>query len=212
MLVLKSSATKLICFISCCFIILSYGDKNGRNVAKTQSIPCCGNSVGPTTTATDSSGGERGQSGSDQSKGDQEQSCPKGDTSCGSEDEENNFEKSKYSIEKNKRSSPDDNDDDDYNKLIQIKGGAYIIGTDDPFFPQDGEGPAREIVVGDFKIQQYEVTNREFSQFVESTGYRTEVEIKSVMHKLSTAECIYSKLPPLKNNSIRNSGFPFSFL
>ncbi len=51
------------------------------------------------------------------------------------------------------------------------------MGTDEPYaFPSDGEGPAREVVVGAFRIARGPVTNVQFAAFVEATGYRTEAE------------------------------------
>ena len=43
-------------------------------------------------------------------------------------------------------------------------------------FPHDGEGPVREITVSPFYISAYAVTNRQFAEFVRSTGYLTEAE------------------------------------
>ena len=61
------------------------------------------------------------------------------------------------------------------NKLVFIKGGVFTMGTDKPFLP-DGEGPARRVEVSDFYADAYEVSNGEFAQFVEETGYVTEAE------------------------------------
>jgi formylglycine-generating enzyme required for sulfatase activity len=51
------------------------------------------------------------------------------------------------------------------------------MGTDsNEGFPQDGEGPVREVTVRPFSMDRTTVTNRLFRQFVEATGYRTEAE------------------------------------
>lgn len=51
------------------------------------------------------------------------------------------------------------------------------MGTDDEDgFPDDREGPAREVTVEPFAIGRYAVTNAEFAEFVAETGYRTEAE------------------------------------
>ena len=50
------------------------------------------------------------------------------------------------------------------------------MGTDNPIFPQDGEGPSRRTQVSDFLIHKYEVSNQDFLQFVQETGYVTEAE------------------------------------
>ncbi|MDM5315141.1 formylglycine-generating enzyme family protein [Fictibacillus sp. b24] len=61
--------------------------------------------------------------------------------------------------------------------MIYLEGGSFLMGTDDQEgFPEDGEGPIREVHVDPFYIDAYAVTNKEFSQFVESTGYVTEAE------------------------------------
>ena len=51
------------------------------------------------------------------------------------------------------------------------------MGTDEPFYPTDGEGPSRLIWLDEFKISKFSVTNSEFAEFVEATGYVTEAEI-----------------------------------
>lgn len=61
------------------------------------------------------------------------------------------------------------------NQMILLKGGKFIMGTDKPFLPMDGEGPAREVKVNSFYMDIYEVSNAEFEIFVNSTGYVTEV-------------------------------------
>jgi formylglycine-generating enzyme required for sulfatase activity len=61
--------------------------------------------------------------------------------------------------------------------MIFLPGGAFLMGTDDrEGFPEDGEGPVREITVKPFYISPYAVSNREFAAFVADTGYRTEAE------------------------------------
>lgn len=51
------------------------------------------------------------------------------------------------------------------------------MGTDDAEgFPEDGEGPRREVALAAFRIGRTAVTNREFARFVTATGYRTDAE------------------------------------
>ena len=51
------------------------------------------------------------------------------------------------------------------------------MGTDnEEAFPQDGEGPVREVTLARFWIDQCTVTNELFSRFVEETGYTTDAE------------------------------------
>ena len=43
-------------------------------------------------------------------------------------------------------------------------------------FPEDGEGPVREVELSPFAIEAHAVTNRRFADFVDATGYRTDAE------------------------------------
>jgi len=43
-------------------------------------------------------------------------------------------------------------------------------------FAADGEGPIREVIIDSFYMDTYPVTNRQFAEFVERTGYKTEAE------------------------------------
>ncbi|RIU94890.1 formylglycine-generating enzyme family protein [Oceanobacillus picturae] len=61
--------------------------------------------------------------------------------------------------------------------MILIKGGKFLMGTQEKAgFPEDGEGPIRNIKVNSFYIDPHTVTNGSFARFVEETGYRTEAE------------------------------------
>jgi formylglycine-generating enzyme required for sulfatase activity len=61
-------------------------------------------------------------------------------------------------------------------KTVHIPGGAATVGSDAPFFREDGEGPARRVTLRPFRIDAHAVTNRRFAAFVTATGYRTEAE------------------------------------
>ncbi len=51
------------------------------------------------------------------------------------------------------------------------------MGTDGGYgYPEDGEGPAHEVVIAPFSISRYAVTNKQFAAFVDANGYRTEAE------------------------------------
>lgn len=51
------------------------------------------------------------------------------------------------------------------------------MGTDDLVgYPEDGEGPVREVSVSPFWIDRCAVTNAQFKAFVKATGFRTEAE------------------------------------
>ena len=62
------------------------------------------------------------------------------------------------------------------NQMILIKGGKFAMGTNKPFLPMDGEGPAREVKINSFYMDIYETSNAEFELFVNNTGYVTEVK------------------------------------
>jgi sulfatase modifying factor 1 len=62
------------------------------------------------------------------------------------------------------------------NQMVYIKGGAFMMGTDEPVFVADGEGPSRKVSLSDFYMDVHEVSNAEFELFVNATGYRTEAE------------------------------------
>lgn len=57
-----------------------------------------------------------------------------------------------------------------------IPAGEFQMGTNEMFYPTDGEGPCRKVWVDEFKISKYAVTNAEFSAFVTDTGYKTDAE------------------------------------
>ncbi|XP_067616454.1 formylglycine-generating enzyme [Eurosta solidaginis] len=57
-----------------------------------------------------------------------------------------------------------------------IPGGKYLIGTDEPHFPSDGEAPERLVKIADFYLDKFEVSNEKFRSFVKSTNYTTEAE------------------------------------
>lgn len=61
--------------------------------------------------------------------------------------------------------------------MKSLPGGTFLMGTnDDEGFPQDGEGPVREVTLRPFYIDPCAVTNRQFAKFVQATGYVTEAE------------------------------------
>lgn len=84
--------------------------------------------------------------------------------------------------------------------MILLPGGTFRMGNDmSDGFPADGEGPSRDVTVSPFYIAPHTVTNKEFAQFVEETGYKTEAEhfgCSFVFHILATEETrINSQVP-----------------
>jgi formylglycine-generating enzyme len=62
-------------------------------------------------------------------------------------------------------------------RMIRLPGGPFLMGTDyEGAFPEDGEGPVRELTLNSFWIDRFPVTNALFGKFVQETNYRTEAE------------------------------------
>src|SRR6516225_6202361 len=62
----------------------------------------------------------------------------------------------------------------DVGGMVQVPGGTFRMGTDDRVgFPNDGEGPIREVQLSPFLIDACAVTNTQFATFIEATGYIT---------------------------------------
>lgn len=61
--------------------------------------------------------------------------------------------------------------------LIELTGGRFRMGCDrGEGHPLDREGPSREVDVDSFAIGECTVTNAEFAEFVEDTGFVTDAE------------------------------------
>jgi formylglycine-generating enzyme required for sulfatase activity len=58
--------------------------------------------------------------------------------------------------------------------MVLIPGGTYSMGSE-RFYPE--EAPIRRVKVGSFRIDRTPVTNRQFAEFVDATGYTTLAEI-----------------------------------
>lgn len=64
-----------------------------------------------------------------------------------------------------------------FDKMSLIPGGTKILlGTNEPIFEDDNEGPEREVDVEKFYLDKYQVSNEDFAEFVSQTGYKTEAE------------------------------------
>ncbi|XP_054639890.1 formylglycine-generating enzyme isoform X2 [Dunckerocampus dactyliophorus] len=82
----------------------------------------------------------------------------------------------KYSREANVLQSGAHGKEKILSKMVLISGGEFLMGTDNPGIPADGEGPQRQVHVDSFYMDIQEVTNRQFQSFVNATGYVTEAE------------------------------------
>ncbi|MYL60011.1 SUMF1/EgtB/PvdO family nonheme iron enzyme [Virgibacillus halodenitrificans] len=62
-------------------------------------------------------------------------------------------------------------------KMVYLSGGEFLMGTEDrDGFSADNEGPIRKVNVKPFYIDKTSVSNREFKQFIDETGYMTDAE------------------------------------
>ena len=66
---------------------------------------------------------------------------------------------------------------DDTSGMVFINGSTYFMGGNDQEANPD-ELPVHEVKVNSFWIDETEVTNEEFSAFIDATGYVTTAEIK----------------------------------
>ncbi|CAI5688054.1 formylglycine-generating enzyme [Oreochromis niloticus] len=83
----------------------------------------------------------------------------------------------KYSKDANDRTNQvQDDERETQSPMVQISGGEFLMGTDNPGIPPDGEGPQRLVYVDSFNMDIHEVTNQQFQSFVLATGYVTEAE------------------------------------
>lgn len=75
---------------------------------------------------------------------------------------------------------------------VSLPGGKFQMGTNDAEgFPNDGEGPVREVELAPYRISAHTVTNAQFQAFTEATGYVTEAEKfgwSYVFHQLVSEE------------------------
>ena len=66
---------------------------------------------------------------------------------------------------------------DDSGGMVRLDGGAFLMGADDgEGYPTDGEGPVREVRLSPFWIDATAVSNGQFADFVDATGYVTDGE------------------------------------
>jgi sulfatase modifying factor 1 len=65
----------------------------------------------------------------------------------------------------------------DLSGMIRLEGGTFLMGSaDEDGWPEDGEGPVREVALSAFYLDATAVTNVQFAKFVEATDYQTEAE------------------------------------
>ncbi|XP_019736403.1 formylglycine-generating enzyme [Hippocampus comes] len=82
----------------------------------------------------------------------------------------------KYSRDANEMQSDTQAGENMLSQMVLIAGGEFLMGTDNPGIPSDGEGPQRRVHVDSFYMDIQEVTNRQFQSFTNVTGYVTQAE------------------------------------
>ena len=60
--------------------------------------------------------------------------------------------------------------------MVFIEANTFEMGTHEPVFVADFEGPVRNVTVDPYYLDKYEVSNGDFSKFIEETGYVTEAD------------------------------------
>ncbi len=65
-------------------------------------------------------------------------------------------------------------DDPPHKDMVWIPGGTFEMGAQIPSYPE--EGPVHTVTVSGFWMDKYPVTNKQFQQFVKTTGYVTFAE------------------------------------
>jgi sulfatase modifying factor 1 len=60
--------------------------------------------------------------------------------------------------------------------MRHLEGGTFRMGCDHGTYPDDAEGPVREITLSPFYVDVCAVTNKQFDRFIKDTGYKTEAE------------------------------------
>jgi formylglycine-generating enzyme required for sulfatase activity len=75
------------------------------------------------------------------------------------------------------RTDPATDDDPRTDRMARVDAGTFRMGTDSAVgFPEDGEGPAREVSTDAYYVDRYAVTNAEFLEFVRETSHTTDAE------------------------------------
>jgi sulfatase modifying factor 1 len=59
---------------------------------------------------------------------------------------------------------------------LALSAGQFVMGSSEPGYPADGEGPPRTVDVAAFRIAAHAVSNDDFATFVAATGYLTTAE------------------------------------
>ena len=83
--------------------------------------------------------------------------------------------------------------------MIKLDGGPFLMGTESRNgFPEDGEGPVREVTLDPFFLDACPVTNRQFREFVQTEQYKTEAE------RFGWSFVFYKHLPARADGNLGN--------
>jgi len=66
---------------------------------------------------------------------------------------------------------------DEHGTMVLIPGGTFTLGARETQFAREDEFPANEVTVNSFYMDIHPVTNAQFREFVEATGYVTTAEV-----------------------------------
>ena len=84
--------------------------------------------------------------------------------------------------------------------MVIIDGGAYLMGNeDDDAWVEDGEGPIREVTVAPFYLDATTVTNAQFAEFIEATGFQTDAD------RFGWSFVFLTMLPKSKRRKLKDS-------
>src|ERR1700724_3333167 len=92
-------------------------------------------------------------------------------------------------------------------RMLYVSGGTFRMGSD-KHYPE--EAPVHSVAVDGFWMDRTPVTNRQFREFIEATGYVTSAEIApdpkdypgALPHMLQPASLVFS--PPDRPVDLRN--------
>lgn len=112
---------------------------------------------------------------------DQDPSSPEGAAGCGCDKLRRSSAEAEVSEEEQRAPSQSAGKytaagNEKISEMVFIPGGDFLMGTDDPGIPPDGEAPQRVVHVDSFYMDVLEVTNQQFQSFIKATGYVTEAE------------------------------------
>jgi formylglycine-generating enzyme required for sulfatase activity len=86
--------------------------------------------------------------------------------------------------------------------MVWIPGGTFRMGSD-RHYPE--EAPVHRVSIDGFWLDRTPVTNRQFKEFVRSTGHKTFAQIPASRHSTPSATCLSDSTPRPKSAASYNS-------